>query len=74
MKKDRFRSSLGNIIEKYKKAAGTMLGPTKLIRAQNSLQVGSSNRKTIMTLNIQLAEAKENIEKEIFIRRRGFFK
>jgi hypothetical protein len=46
-----------------------MLGPTKLIRAQNSLHVGSSNTKAIITLNIQLAEAQENIEKEIFIRR-----
>ncbi len=62
------RFSLGNIIEKYKKAAPIILGPTKLMRAKNNFHFGSSSRKTINTLNIQLAEAQENNENEIFTR------
>ena len=39
--------------------------------AQNNFQPGFLNKKTIKTLNIQDAEAQENIAKEIFTRRCG---
>jgi hypothetical protein len=67
------RFSPGNTIEKYKNAAGIILGPTKLILAQNSLQVEFSTKKNIRTLKIQPAEAHENMENAILTRWWGYF-
>ncbi len=60
--------SLGNTTEKYEKAAMMILGPTKLVRTNKSLHPGSPKEKASNTLNIQLAEAHENIENEILNR------
>jgi len=56
----------GNTKEKYKNAAGIILGPTKHILLQNNFQIGSFNEKAINTLTIQEAEAQEKMAKEIF--------
>ncbi len=64
--------SLGNIMAKYKNAAGIMLGPAKHIRPQNNLDVDSLNEKAMRTLSIHAAEVQENMENEIFRRRPGF--
>ena len=46
-----------------------MLDVTKLILAQYNLHAGSLNKKAIVTLNIQPANAQANIEKKILTRR-----
>jgi hypothetical protein len=62
------RLSLGNIIEKVRKAEGMTLGPIKLIRTQNNFHNGSLNKKIIKIQIAHSAQAHEKIEKDILTR------
>ena len=62
------RLSLGNITEKLRKAEGIMLGPTKLIRAQNNFHIGSLSIEIIKIQIVHSAQPQENIENDRFTR------